>query len=567
MAQAVQKIFPSAKIAIGPIIENGFYYDFDIKEHQLVPQDLLKIEKEMKRIIKRGQKIERVNVDNVDEKIEEFKKQGEVYKAELLEEYKDDDPTIYVNTDTNGDVIWEDLCKGPHLLNTSKMKSFKLLNVAGAYWRGDEKNIMLQRIYATAFWTNDELTAYLHRLEEAKKRDHRKLGKELDLFSTLGPYGPGLVIWHPNLATVRDCIETMWKRSHVKRGYSLLFSPHIAKRDLWDTSGHTAYYMDKMFKVNVEEQEYLLRPMNCPFHIMYYQSKLRSYRELPMKLAELGTVYRFEQSGEVHGMTRVRGFTQDDGHVFCTMEQFLDESIEVVDICCKMLTLFGVDYEVELSTRPKEGYAGSVELWDKAEEVLKNALEKYNLEYEVQEGEGAFYGPKIDFKLKDALDRIWQCSTVQLDFNLPKQFGLKYVDKNGEQKEPVLIHRAILGSMERFVGTIIEHYAGAFPVWLAPLQVAILPINERVLGYCQDIKDKLININARVETDIRNETIGSKIRDAQLKKCPYMLIVGDKEVEEKTVALRTLKGGDTGSIDVNAFVDKIKKEVEIPVID
>lgn len=563
LAQAVQNLWPGTKVATGPAIENGFYYDLDIPEHKLSPDDFPKIEAEMQRIAKAGQVFERFVIPDVEAKIAEFKNTGERYKAEILEKYKDSpESTLYINKDPKtGEEVWFDLCEGPHLPDSSWLKAFKILSVAGAYWRGDANNPMLQRVYATAFWDQKDIDAYLHQMEEADKRDHRKLSKEYDLFSIEEEVGSGLILWHPNLATVREELENYWRKEHRKRGYDLVYTPHIAKRDLWDTSGHTGFYMENMYTMEIDEQEYIVKPMNCPMHVLIFKGRIRSYRELPLRLSELGTVYRYEKSGTMHGLSRVRGFTQDDAHLFCRIDQIRSEVVEVIRFVDDTLKMFDMSFEVELSTRP-EKCIGDIAIWDQAEQALKEALEEYGLKYEVNEGDGAFYGPKIDFKLKDAIGRTWQCSTVQLDFNLPERFDLKYTDKDGQAKRPIMIHRAIFGSLERFAGTLIEHYAGAFPAWLAPQQVAILPIADRHIEYAKQVEASLRAELVRAKTDTSNEGIGHKIRQAQLAKIPYMLVIGDKELEANEVAVRSRTQGDLGALPIGEFVDQIKAEIE-----
>lgn len=567
LAQAVQNLFKGTKIATGPNIENGFYYDFDIPGHKLSPDDFPKIEAEMARISKENQVFERRYIEQLDGgvagKLKEFAAEGERYKAEILEKYQDDNPTLYVCKTKDGKEAWYDLCQGPHLPNTSwiKEKAFKLMSVSGAYWRGDEKNPMLQRIYATAFWDSKDLDAHLHQLEEADKRDHRKLGKDLQLYSIEEEVGSGLILWHPNLATVREELENYWRTEHRKRGYEIVYTPHIAKRDLWDCSGHTSFYMENMYTMEIDEQEYIVKPMNCPFHVLIFKSRIRSYRELPIRLSELGTVYRYEKSGTMHGLSRVRGFTQDDAHLFCRLDQITKEVVDVIQFVDDTLKLFNMDFEVELSTRP-EKYIGEKEIWDQAEASLRQALEQYGLHYQVNEGDGAFYGPKIDFKLKDAIGRTWQCSTVQLDFNLPERFDLKYTDSDGVHKRPIMIHRAIFGSLERFAGTLTEHYAGAFPTWLSPQQVMILPIADRHLDYAHQLEAQLRSELIRVKVDTSNEGIGKKIRDAQLAKIPYMLVIGDKELESRQIAVRSRSRGDLGSIGFESFAELLHQEIK-----
>lgn len=562
LAQAVQTLWPGTKVATGPTIENGFYYDLDIPNHKLTPEDFPKIEAEMHRIAKSAQIFERHVISDVDSKLAEFKTAGEHYKAEILEKYRDSlETTLYINKDPKTDkALWFDLCEGPHLPNTSWLKAFKLLSVAGAYWRGDAKNPMLQRIYATAFWEQKDVEAYLNQLEEADKRDHRKLSKEFDLFSVEEEVGSGLILWHPNLATLREELENYWRKEHRKRGYDIVFTPHIAKRDLWDVSGHTSFYMENMYTMEIDEQEYIVKPMNCPFHVLIFKSKIRSYRDLPIRLSELGTVYRYEKSGTMHGLNRVRGFTQDDAHLFCRIDQIRSEIVEVIRFVDDTLKLFNMAFDVELSTRP-EKFVGEVAVWDQAEQALKEALEDYGLKYEVNEGDGAFYGPKIDFKLKDAIGRTWQCSTVQLDFNLPERFDLKYTDKDGKTKQPIMIHRAIFGSLERFAGTLIEHYAGAFPTWLSPQQIAILPIADRHVDYANQLEKAFREMLVRAKVDSANEGIGHKIRQAQLAKVPYMLIIGDKELENSTISVRSRLGGDLGSLSLPLFMEQLSAEI------
>lgn len=561
MAQAVQKLYPNAKIAIGPTIENGFYYDFDIPDTSLSVDDLSKIEEQMNVIIKENLTFERHEISNVQDQITEFREKGEIYKIELLMEYASQNPTLYLGKTKDGNIVWNDFCRGPHIPNTKFIKAFKLLSVAGAYWRGDEKNKMLQRIYATAFWTKDELNAYLTMIEEAEKRDHRKLGTQLDLFSIREEVGAGLVLWHSNLSVVRQAIEEYWRYEHRKRGYDIVYTPHIAKSHLWDISGHNEHFRENMFYMQVEDQDYVLKPMNCPFHILIYQAKRYSYRNLPIRMAELGTVYRNERSGALHGMTRVKGFTQDDAHIFCTQDQFVSEVNNIIDFIDDTLTMFGMTYEVELSTRP-EGFAGTLEIWEKAEAGLKEALEAKNIPYVINEGDGAFYGPKIDFKLKDAIGRTWQGATIQLDFNLPIRFNLKYTEKDGSMQTPVMIHRVIFGTMERFIGILIEHYAGAFPTWLAPQQAIVIPIADRHTEFAQSIYQKLKDADLRVELDDRSESMNYKIREAQNRKIPYMLVIGDKEIEANSVAVRARLKGDIGVKNIEEFINSLKKEIE-----
>lgn len=563
MAQAVQNLYPNAHLAIGPAIDNGFYYDFDIEGVSLGEDDLKKIEDEMKRLVKMDLRFEKHYIEDVQKQIDEFKAQGEIYKAELLEEHKNDNPTLYLTKDKDGNVLFNDLCSGPHLENTRPIKAFKLLSVAGAYWRGNEKNKMLQRVYATAFLTKEDLNAYLTMVEEAKKRDHRKLGTQLDLFSIHDEIGSGLVLWHPNLAVVRENIENYWREEHRKRGYVIVNTPHIAKTKLWEISGHIDHYRENMFFVQKEEdsdEQFIIKPMNCPFHILIYQAQRRSYRDLPIRMAELGTVYRKEKSGALGGLTRVQGFTQDDAHIFCTPEQLVGEINEIIDFVVDAMKIFNMTFEVELSTRP-ESYVGSLENWERAEAGLKEAMDKRGMKYDINEGDGAFYGPKIDFKFKDAIGRTWQCATIQLDFNLPERFDLKYQDKDGALKTPVMLHRVIFGSMERFHGILIEHYAGAFPVWLAPIQAAIVPIAERHNEYCEKLFYEMKQKGLRVLFDDRAESMNYKIRDClQNKKIPYVIVVGDKEIETGALAIRKRGVGQIGEMVKEDFIEKLITE-------
>ena len=563
MAQAVQNLYPNAHLAIGPAIDNGFYYDFDIEGVSLGDDDLKKIEDEMKRLVKMDLRFEKHYIEDVQKQIDEFKAQGEIYKAELLEEHKNDNPTLYLTKDKDGNVLFNDLCSGPHLENTRPIKAFKLLSVAGAYWRGNEKNKMLQRVYATAFLTKEDLNAYLTMVEEAKKRDHRKLGTQLDLFSIHDEIGSGLVLWHPNLAVVRENIENYWREEHRKRGYVIVNTPHIAKTKLWEISGHIDHYRENMFFVQKEEdsdEQFIIKPMNCPFHILIYQAQRRSYRDLPIRMAELGTVYRKEKSGALGGLTRVQGFTQDDAHIFCTPEQLVGEINEIIDFVVDAMKIFNMTFEVELSTRP-ESYVGSLENWERAEAGLREAMDKRGMKYDINEGDGAFYGPKIDFKFKDAIGRTWQCATIQLDFNLPERFDLKYQDKDGVLKTPVMLHRVIFGSMERFHGILIEHYAGAFPVWLAPTQAAIVPIAERHNEYCEKLFFEMKQKGLRVLFDDRSESMNYKIRDClQNKKIPYVVVVGDKEIETGALAIRKRGVGQIGEMIREDFIEKLINE-------
>ena len=566
MAQAVIDLFPQAKLAIGPAIENGFYYDFDLEGHTFTEEDLKKIEDKMHEIVKQNLTFEKYLIPDVDAQINEFKSQGEIYKAELLEEHREHKPTLFLTKNSEGQSLFNDLCAGPHLPNTSFIKAFKLMKVAGAYWRGNAKNKMLQRIYATAFWTKDDLKAYLTMMEEAEKRDHRKLGAKLDLFSTREELGAGLVLWHPNLAVVREEIENYWRTEHRKRGYVIVNTPHIAKSKLWEISGHADHYRENMFFIQKEDEsddQYILKPMNCPFHILIYQANRHSYRSLPLRMAELGTVYRREHSGALGGLTRVQGFTQDDAHIFCTPEQLVDEINEIIDFVADTMAIFKMNFEVELSTRP-ESYIGEIENWDKAEAGLKEAMERRGMKYEINEGDGAFYGPKIDFKVKDAIGRTWQCATIQLDFNLPARFDIKYQDKDGQLKTPLMLHRVVFGSMERFHGILIEHYAGAFPLWLAPTQVDVVPIaTDRHLDYAEKVYKQLRNSGIRANLDDRSESMNYKLRDARKDTIiQYVSVVGDKEMADGTVAIRKRGEGPIGTKSVDEFEAMLHDEIK-----
>jgi len=555
LAASVQELYPEAKLGIGPAIEDGFYYDFDIPEVALVPEDLIKIEEKMRELIKADLPFVREELSKT-EALKLFESRGEKYKVELIKDIPEEKVSIY----KTGNFI--DLCRGPHVESTGKAGAFKLLTIAGAYWRGVETNPMLQRIYGTAFEKEDDLKTHITKLEEALKRDHRKLGRELDLFNIYHEEaGAGLVYYHPRGARLRLLIEDFLRREHIKRGYEFVIIPHIAKINLWNTSGHSSYYRENMYFMEIDKQEYVLKPMNCPGHILIYKSKLHSYRDLPIRYFELGTVYRYERSGVLHGLLRVRGFTQDDAHIFTTPERLEEEIARVIDFAFEMLTTFGFDYEVYLSTRP-ENSTGSEESWNHATEALKSALTKKGIEYAVDPGAGVFYGPKIDVKMKDALGRLWQGPTIQVDFNLPERFDLNYIAEDGKKRQPVMIHRVVLGSMERFLGALIEHYGGAFPVWIAPVQVILLPIADRHSVYAEKIKAELEGQELRVEIDNRREKINLKIREAQLQKIPYMLILGDKEEKEGTVAVRARGEGDLGVCDLPSFLEKIKKEID-----
>jgi threonyl-tRNA synthetase len=553
MAEAVQYLFPGAKFGIGPTIENGFYYDFELPR-PLTPEDLPVIENKMKEIIKQNLPFVTDEISK-DEARKLFATQP--YKLELIDEIPDTTVTIYKQGS------FTDLCRGPHLASTGEVKAFKLTHLAGAYWRGDEKRPMLQRIYGVAFESQEELDDYLSRQAEATKRDHRKLGKELDLFSTHEEIGPGLICWHPKGALIRQIIEDFWKAEHIKRGYDIVYTPHIAKLDLWKTSGHWEFYRDYLFSpMEIEEQQYLLRPMNCLGHILIYKSQLRSYRNLPLRYAELGTVYRYERTGVLYGLARVRGFTQDDAHIFCRTDQVEEEVLEVLNLAQFMMSSFGFDeYELLLSTRP-EKYAGTVSMWEEATESLRRVLERLNLHYEVDPGEGVFYGPKIDIKLKDALGHVWQGPTIQVDFNLPQRFNVCYIGEDSLEHSVVMIHRTVLGSMERFLACLTEHYGGAFPVWLSPVQTIIIPIADRHVGYAHKIEHDFKGEGIRVRVDDRSERMNLKIREAQLEKVPYMLIVGDKEMASSSASLRLRSGEDLGLETLVQVKSRIKAAVE-----
>ena len=561
MAQAVQELFPGTQVTIGPVIEDGFFYDFSRKD-AFVPEDLVKIEKRMKELAAADIPIVRSEISREEAK-KKFSDMGEIFKVEIIESIDPNEPiTIY----SQGD--WGDLCGGPHVESTKKIKAFKLLHTSSAYWRGDERNPVLQRIYGTAWNTEKELRLYLKRLEEAKKRDHRKLGKELDLFSVSDDIGPGLILWHPKGARIRHLMEEFWKKEHFRHGYEMVISPHAAKIDLWKTSGHTEFYKDNMFSnMDVEGREYVMKPMNCPFHIQIYKTKLRSYRDLPVRFGELGTVYRYERSGVLHGLLRVRGFTQDDAHLFCRPSQIEEEITKVLDLIVFVLQSFGFhEYKIYLSTRP-EKYVGSDSGWESATKALETALNNKNLEFEVDPGEGVFYGPKIDIKIKDSLNRYWQVSTVQVDFNLPEKFNITYVEEDGQRRQPIMLHRALMGSLERFFGCLIEHYAGAFPLWLAPVQIILLPITDNHTEYTDKIAEELEESGIRVEKDLRNEKIGFKIREAQLQKIPYMIVLGDKEVETSTLSVRRRRSKETRTLDLKTFLNEVNEAVKNRTID
>ncbi len=555
MAQAVQNLFPQARLDIGPSIKEGFYYDFDV-ETSFGPEDLERIEDKMKEIVKQDHPFIRKEVSRKEAQ-ELFQQRGEKFKVARLSEMEEDKVTLYQHDD------FVDLCRGPHVPSTGVLKSFKLLSTGGAYWKGLEINPMLQRIYGISFPEKEELDQYLKRIEELKRRDHRVLGKELELFSISEEIGPGLVLWHPKGAQIRRIIEDYWVEEHQKHGYQLIYTPHIARLHLWEKSGHTGFYQENMYStMRVEDEEYQLKPMNCPFHILIYKCKLRSYRDLPLRLAELGACYRYERSGVLQGLFRVRGFTMDDAHIFCKREQLEEEVRKLLDFSISMLRTLGFEkYQIFLSTRPDK-FIGEEENWGKAQEALKHALEKQNLEFEVDKGGGAFYGPKIDLKIKDIMGRPHQCTTIQFDFNIPERFNLTFVDSDGSYHRPIMIHRALLGSLERFFGVLIEHYGGDFPLWLCPVQIRVMPITDGQRPYSVEIWNSLKREGFRVELDQRNEKINYKIREAEKEKIPYMFIVGKKEVEDKNVSVRRHKEGDLGRFDLNLVIQRLKEEVE-----
>lgn len=553
LAQAIKRLYPNAKFAIGPSIENGFYYDIDLEE-KLTMEDLAKIEAEMKKIAKEDLKVERYELPK-EEALAWAKENGEIYKEELINELPEGEIISFYK---QGD--FTDLCRGPHLPSTKKVKAVKLLSVAGAYWRGDEKNKMLQRIYGISFEKNKDLEEYLHLLEEAKKRDHRKLGKELDLFF-IPEEGPGFPLFLPKGMELKNALLKFWREIHKEDGYVEIETPIILNQKLWETSGHWYNYKENMYTVNIDEDLYAIKPMNCPGSLIYYNYRPHSYKEFPMKVAELGRVHRHELSGALHGLMRVRAFTQDDAHIYMLPEQIKEQIKGVVDLIDKVYKTFGFEYHLELSTRPEKSM-GSDEDWEAAENGLREALEELNLPYILNEGDGAFYGPKIDFHLRDCLGRTWQCGTIQLDMQLPQRFDITYMGQDGEKHRPVMIHRVAFGSIERFIGILIEHYAGKFPVWLAPTQVKILPISDKYMDYANEVKKALFDAGVRVEMDDRAEKIGFKIREAQLQKVPYMLVVGEKEAEEKQVAVRSRDKGEMESMNLNDFVSMVAKEDE-----
>ncbi len=550
MAQAVKELFPKVKLTFGPSTETGFYYDFDY-DRTFTPQDLETIEKKMSEIIEKNEPFIRREVTK-EEAVKTFQERDETYKLEHLEELPEQ-----VSLYHQGNFL--DLCEGPHLPATGRIKAFKLLNVSGTYWRGDARNRVLQRIYGTAFPEPQALEEYLHLLEEARKRDHRKLGRELDLFSLHEDAGPGLVIYHPKGAMLRTILEDFERKEHLKRGYQIVIGPMLLRLDLWRQSGHLENYRDKMYFTKVEDVEYGIKPMNCLAHMLIYKSQIRSYRDLPLRYFELGTVHRHEKSGELHGLLRVRGFTQDDAHILCRPDQLEEEICAIIDFVGDVMKVFGFDYEMELSTRPEKSI-GTDKDWERATKALLDTLKERNLPFDLNEGEGAFYGPKIDVKLKDALGRRWQCATIQADFAMPDRFDLTYVGSDGEKHRPVMLHRVILGAMERFIGVLIEHYAGAFPVWLAPVQAILLTVTERHISYAERVYRELLRREIRVEKDFRNEKLGFKIREAQLQKIPYMLVIGDREENEGTVSPRKRSGVAMKAMGIEEFIHQVESE-------
>ena len=556
MADVVTRMFPDARLGIGPPTDDGFYYDF-LVDSPFTPEDLEEIEARMRKVISEDHSF--LYMEYSRDEINDLNT-GEPLKLEIISEIPEGEP---ISTFTHGE--FEDLCAGPHVPSTGNIPAFKLLNVAGAYWRGDERRPMLQRIYGTAFETDEALDEHLTRLEEARRRDHRVLGRDLDLYSIHDEIGPGLIIWHPKGARVRGLVEDLWKREHYRSGYDLVYTPHVGRSTLWETSGHLENFKENMFAaMDMEGQEYYLKPMNCPFHIMYYRNGLRSYRDLPMRIGELGSVYRFERGGTLHGMLRVRGMTQDDAHIFCRPDQIVDEINGVLDLTFHLLNIFEfTDFSVMLSTRPEKA-VGSEEEWEVATNSLRSTLEDRGMAYEVEEGGGAFYGPKIDVHIRDAIGRLWQCTTVQFDFNLPRRFGLTYVGSDGAEHQPYMVHRALFGSMERFMGVLIEHFGGAFPTWLAPVQAVIIPIADRHHDYARDVQGRLVDKGLRAEVDARNERMGFKIREAQLQKVPYMLIVGDREIAAGAVGVRLRSGEDLGAVDAGETVDMIVRDAGHP---
>ena len=553
MADVVTTMFPEAKLGIGPPTDDGFYYDFLVEE-PFSEQDLSRIEKRMRRVVQQNHTFE---FHEYPRDVAEEMNASEPLKMEIIEEIPEDEK---ITTYKHGK--FEDLCAGPHVESTGRIPAFKLLSVAGAYWRGDENRPMLQRIYGTAFESKEALDDHLHKIEEARKRDHRLLGRQLDLFSIQEETGPGLIIWHPKGSRTRGIVEDFWREQHRKHGYELIYTPHIGRASLWETSGHLDFYKENMYAaIEMEGQDYYLKPMNCPFHVMYYQNDLRSYRDLPMRIGELGAVYRYERGGVVQGLLRVRGMTQDDAHIFCRPDQVSDEVNGVLDLTFFLMRSFGFsDYDIMLSTRPEKA-VGEDDQWELATESLRATLVERGIQYQMDEGGGAFYGPKIDIHIRDAIGRLWQITTVQFDFNLPERFGLTYIGEDGKEHRPYMVHRALLGTMERFMGVLIEHYAGAFPVWLAPVQAVVIPIADRHAEYAQELKARLVASNVRVDVDDGNDRMNAKIRNAQLQKVPYMLVIGDREIEAGAAAVRLRSGDDLGAVPVDEIVARIAEEV------
>ncbi len=554
LAQAVKRVYERVRLGIGPSISNGFYYDFDFEGSPIKTEDLEKIEKEMVQIVKEDLPLERLEISR-EQALQMFKEKGEDYKVELI---NDLDADAKITCYRQGDFI--DLCAGPHLPSTGKLKVVKLLNLAGAYWRGDERNPMLLRIYGTAFPKQKMLTEYLHFLEEARKRDHRKLGRELDLFS-FHEEGPGFPFYHPKGIIIRRELEKFWREEHRKAGYLEVETPIILNRQLWEQSGHWDHYQENMYFTRIDEQDFAIKPMNCPGSMLIYKTGMHSYRDFPLRMAEMGLVHRHEKSGTLHGLMRVRSFTQDDAHIFMLPEQIEDEVAGVMELVDRFYKVFGFNYFIELSTRPEKSL-GSDEMWEKATSVLQSVLDKKGAPYKINEGDGAFYGPKIDFHLEDSLGRTWQCGTIQLDFQMPEKYGLSYIGADGQKHRPVMLHRVVYGAMERFFALLIEHYGGAFPLWLAPVQVLVIPITDRQHKYAAEVKNLLWEKGVRVETDDRSEKVGYKIREAQVQKVPYMLIVGEKEVDSRKVAVRQREQGDLGAVDLQTFADNIIEEIK-----
>ncbi len=557
MADAVTQLYPDIKLAIGPPTDDGFYYDF-LAPEPFRDEDLKRIERRMRGVIARDLPFEYREYPR-DEALQLHSE--EPLKLEVINEIPEDEA---ISTYRHGK--FEDLCAGPHVESTSKIPAFKLLSVAGAYWRGDENRPMLQRIYGTAFESQEALDEHLHRLEEARRRDHRLLGRELDLFSIHDETGPGLIIWHPKGARLRSIVEDYWKQEHYRAGYELVYTPHIGRSTLWETSGHLDFYQENMYAaMEMDGQDYYLKPMNCPFHIMYYSTAMRSYRELPMRIGELGSVYRYERGGVLHGLLRVRGLTQDDAHIFCRPDQVVDEVNGVLDLDFGLLSAMGFsDFEVMLSTRPEKS-VGDSDKWDLATDSLRQTLTERGIPFEVDEGGGAFYGPKIDIHIRDAIGRLWQCTTVQFDFNLPERFGMTYIGEDGQEHQPLMVHRALLGSLERFIGILIEHYGGAFPVWLAPVQAVVIPIADRHIEYADTVLAQLTAAGVRAHTDGSNNRMGAKIRDAQLQKIPYMLVVGDREADADAAAVRLRSGENLGALPVSDIIDSIDEDVKAKI--